>query len=206
MSLREEQTVGAICPILTIVVVYLLIGISFRCSSGRWQWVPYVPHSMLSSRETEPLLPHCNAKACSVSYLPRRIEVAVNSVNGDDGDECEAISPSATPQMGLLYPPRGSWHKSPYMKVAPASTITRKLSQKERKHRGTLSMHFRKTEAAPVANHQSSDSEEEYIEESSTIAQDDAAFKATFAGLEEFKLYVRGMNGRWYTKRPSQQP
>ena len=44
--------------------------------------------------------------------------------------------------------------------------------------------------------------DEEYIDELSPEAENDDVFKRAFAGETDFKMYVRGMDGRKYTNTP----
>ena len=202
MSSPRDNLVGYGALLFVVVVAYFLIGVSARCfASGRTRVRPYVRYHDVCTREAEPLLPRwkepiwpISSQSLSSPKGPVTFSVEALSVFGPD--EEEDISPCTTPPPCMILSDEETrvrrQREAPQAKIATVAGTTKKIVPPKRLRPGMLSSHLR-VAVEPKELDCTEEDVEEYITETSPIAQDDSVFIGKFNGPQELKMHMRRM-------------
>ncbi|MCJ1334340.1 hypothetical protein MMC10_011049 [Thelotrema lepadinum] len=219
MSLPEPKSPGIMPLILLIALAVLIVVVLVLQVLEQHRQIVQRSQVIVDTTETEPLLPRwtrsrlapssrrtsrINSRRISRSFMPV-LEAPIDPPNGEESDDSEDISPCTTPAPHSPLPERAKKFHYPSMKVAPTSTPPPPHNQTRADEPGRhcmLSKNLRGLEMPESDGRKVSLDDEEYIDELSPEAENDDVFKRAFAGETDFKMYVRGMDGRKYTNTP----
>ena len=221
MSSAEHQSQGIITLVLLIALASLIVIVLVQQIVEKHRQRLASPAVTIERRETEPLLPRWTRRRLQPSsrresqrmsrrfsrrisrpFAPRVLEIAVDPANGNETDGSEEISPCTTPVPQSPLSERKDKMHYPSMRVAPFSSPPRGTAPSKPVRHCMHSKNFKGLKIPEADGRKMSLEDEAYIDERSPEAENDDVFKRAFAGEGEFKMYVRGMDGRQYTNTP----
>ena len=224
MSSAEHSSQGIITLVLLIALASLIVIVLAQQILEQYRQRLASPADIVETGEigeTEPLLPRWTRRRLQPSsrrasqrmsrrfsrrisrpFAPRVLEIPVEPASGHETDGSEEISPCTTPVPQSPLSERKDKMHYPSMRVAPFSSPPCETTPNKPVRHCMHSKNFKGLRIPEADGRKMSLEDEDYIDERSPEAENDDVFKRAFAGEGEFKMYVRGMDGRRYTNTP----